>query len=88
MTFSAGAQFDMPTVLRIGGHRFFFYANEGGEPPHVHVWSGGRSAKFWREPVSLARSAGYDAVELRELRRHVEGNLEQLKRAWHDFHTR
>ena len=27
----------MPTVLRIDGHRFFFYSLEGQEPPHIHV---------------------------------------------------
>src|SRR5262245_19824181 len=27
----------MPTVLRVGPFRFFFYAGDGGEPPHVHV---------------------------------------------------
>jgi hypothetical protein len=29
----------MPTVLRIGPYRFFFYSNEGHEPPHIHVES-------------------------------------------------
>jgi hypothetical protein len=27
----------MPTVGRIGPFRFFFYSNEGAEPPHVHA---------------------------------------------------
>lgn len=27
----------MPTVRRIGSARFFFYSNEGTEPPHIHV---------------------------------------------------
>jgi len=26
-----------PTVKRIGPYRFFFFGNEGSEPPHVHV---------------------------------------------------
>ena len=29
----------VPTVLRIGGYRFFFYANENNEPRHIHVQS-------------------------------------------------
>jgi len=37
----------MPTVLRWGPYRAFFYSNEGGEPPHIHVRSGGFEAKFW-----------------------------------------
>ena len=44
----------MPTVRRIGSARFFFYSNEGSEPPHVHVEQGGSVAKFWLAPVSLA----------------------------------
>jgi hypothetical protein len=27
----------MPAVQRWGPYRAFFYSNEGGEPPHVHV---------------------------------------------------
>jgi hypothetical protein len=27
----------MPTVLKSGGYRLFFYSGDGGEPPHVHV---------------------------------------------------
>ena len=37
----------MPTVLRWGPYRAFFYSNEGSEPPHVHVRSGDKEAKFW-----------------------------------------
>jgi hypothetical protein len=27
----------MPIVLRIGPYRFFFYAGDRPEPPHIHV---------------------------------------------------
>jgi hypothetical protein len=37
----------MPTVLRWGPYRAFFYSNERDEPAHVHVRAGGREAKFW-----------------------------------------
>ena len=39
----------MPTLLREGPYRFFFYSDEGDprEPPHVHVTAGDRLAKFW-----------------------------------------
>ena len=32
----------MPTVLRWGPYRAFFYSNEGSEPPHVHLRAEGR----------------------------------------------
>ena len=43
----------MPTVLRWGPYRAFFYSNERGEPPHVHVRSGDFEAKFWLQSRSM-----------------------------------
>ncbi len=54
----------MPTVLRLRGHRFFFFSNEGKEAPHIHVESAGRYAKFWLRPVELAGSVGYNSSQL------------------------
>jgi hypothetical protein len=47
----------MPTILRDGRWRFFFYSNEGSEPPHVHVESADGEAKYWLTPVALAGSS-------------------------------
>ncbi len=74
----------MPTVLRTGGFRFFFFSNEGNEPPHVHVESGDRYAKFWIEPVSLAISVGFSGPELTRLRRLVDDNGQLLKERWNE----
>jgi hypothetical protein len=59
---------DVPTILRVLGFRFFFYSLEPGEPPHVHVASGGKSAKYWLDPVELANSEGFRAHELSRVR--------------------
>ena len=64
----------MPTVLRVGPHRFFFLSNEGGEPPHIHVETAEDYAKFWLDPVALARSVGHSASELSRLRKLVESS--------------
>ena len=51
----------MPTILRSGAHRFFFYSLENAEPPHVHVESGDATAKYgsnlwsWRGRADLER---------------------------------
>jgi Domain of unknown function (DUF4160) len=37
----------MPTVLRNGAYRFYFYSHEPNEPPHIHVDRDRLSAKFW-----------------------------------------
>ncbi len=51
----------MPTVLRIGPYRIYFYSHEPHEPPHVHIDRDNFSAKFWLEPVGLARNLGFNA---------------------------
>jgi hypothetical protein len=35
----------MPVVLRIGRFQFFFFSNEGREPPHIHVRASGDAMK-------------------------------------------
>lgn len=75
----------MPTVLRIGGHRFFFFSNEGDEPPHIHVETAENYAKFWLSPVALATSVGYTARELRQLRELVEEHRDFLEAKWHEY---
>jgi hypothetical protein len=57
-----------PTIRRIGPYRFFFFSNEGIEPAHVHVQRERMLAKFWLSPVELARSVGFAAHELSEIR--------------------
>ena len=75
----------MPTVLRTDGFRFFFFSNEGTEPPHVHVESSGNYAKFWLAPISLSRSIGYNSIELNELRRLVEQNVGVFVEKWNEY---
>ena len=74
----------MPTVLRVGSARFFFYSNEGTELPHIHVELAGALAKFWLDPVSLASSIRFSARELRRLEKQVLEHRERFLEAWHD----
>jgi len=78
----------MPTIVRIGPYRFFFFGNEGSEPPHVHVQRDRNLAKFWLTPVSLASSAGFAGHELREIAVLVEENRERFLEAWNEFFSR
>jgi hypothetical protein len=75
----------MPTVLRVGAYRFFFYAGDGGEPPHVHAERDDCEAKFWIDPVRLERSRGFSRKEINRLRRLVEEYREQLLEGWNEF---
>lgn len=75
----------MPTVLRENGFRFFFYSNEWSEPPHIHVEKSGCVAKFWLEPVELAKSSGFKSHELTGIRDLVVENKIKLLESWHEF---
>lgn len=75
----------MPTVLRVGKYRFFFFSNERGEPKHVHVESGDEYAKFWLGDLSLARSIGYSAREINDISKIVRENQFLLRSKWHEY---
>jgi hypothetical protein len=75
----------MPTVLRIGPYRFYFYSHEPNEPPHVHVDRDDSTAKFWLEPISLATSIEFSAKEQRKLQTVVKENQEILLEAWNGY---
>ena len=75
----------MPTVLRIAGFRFFFYSDEGSEPPHIHVERSDEVAKFWLEPVELASSSGFPAKEINQLRKLVTENQIRLVQSRHEY---
>lgn len=75
----------MPVVLRSGPYRFYFYSHEPNEPPHVHVDRDNLSAKFWLNPVGLARNLGFNARELRQLERLVASNQAMLMEAWNGY---
>ncbi len=75
----------MPTVLRHGPYRFYFYSHETTEPPHIHVDRDNLSAKFWLQPISLARNFGFSAKELREIESIILENQSKLLEAWHGY---
>lgn len=74
----------MPTVKRIGRHRFFFFSKENNEPPHIHVESAEDAAKFWLSPIELAWAVGYNSKELRQVRELVEENLDFFLEKWYE----
>ena len=75
----------MPTILRVGPYRFFFYGSDRAEPMHVHVEAGKGRAKFWLSPVRLRASRGLARHELSHLQRLVVEHREELVRAWHAY---
>ena len=72
----------MPTVLRSGPYRLYFFSHEPNEPPHVHVDRDNLSAKFWLQPVALARNFGFQAHELRRIRALIEEHRARFLEVW------
>ena len=75
----------MPTVLRSGPFRFFFYAGDGGEPPHIPVEHDDCEAKFWLDPVRLERSHRFGRHEINRVRGLVERHQQELLERWNEF---
>ncbi len=75
----------MPTALRSGPYRFYFYSHEPNEPPHIHVDRDDSSAKFWLDPVQLAANFGFRAHELREIQLIVTEYRAHFLETWNEF---
>ena len=75
----------MPTVLRAGPYRFFFYAGDRDEPPHVHVEHDDKVAKFWLDPIRLHSNRGFARAEIGRIQRLLTENQRSLSEAWHDY---
>lgn len=75
----------MPTILRVGPYRCYFYSHEPNEPSHIHIDRDSLSAKFWLEPVELASNIGFSAKELRKVQNIVKENQPELKEAWDGY---
>ena len=75
----------MPTILRVGPYRFFFYAGDRDEPPHIHVECGGKIAKSWLNPVRLHRSGGFSRVEIGQILKIVNQHHQRFMEAWYEY---
>jgi len=75
----------MPTVLRSGPYRLFFYAGDRDEPPHVHVERDQCEAKFWLGPVRLVRSHGFAANEINKIEKLILENEQPLLDSWNEY---
>jgi hypothetical protein len=63
----------------------FFYAGDRDEPPHVHVERDDCEAKFWLDPVRIARSQGFAAKEINRIVELVVENQQLLLDGWNEF---
>lgn len=75
----------MPTVLRVGGFRFYFYSHEPNEAPHIHVDRDEATIKVWLETLEVAKSRGFRSHEIGGIVAMVAAHRDRLLEAWHDY---
>ena len=75
----------MPTILRVGPYRFFFYSGDRNEPSHVHVERDDKTAKFWLSPVRLQAGSGLGRGEILQIQRLIEEHRDLLLRGWNEY---
>ena len=79
----------MPTILLIMGWRFFFYANEGNEPTHIHCKKGDIECKYWldRDDFAIEEAYGYNmsSKDRREVKRIIIEYFEFIEQEWDRF---
>ena len=75
----------MPTILRLGAYRFYFYSHEPNEPPHIHVDRDEATMKVWLESLEVAKSRGFRAHEIGGIVAMVGEHSTTFLEAWHDF---
>jgi hypothetical protein len=71
------------------GWRFFFYANEGDEPMHIHCRKGDAEAKYWLdvEGFQVVESHAYNLgpADKRTVRRIIMEHFDYLVSEWNKF---
>ena len=69
----------------MNGYRFFFYANEGNEQPHVHVSKAGAAGKWWVTPVRMAWHDGFSPGQRAFIERTIRDHAGPILERWNTF---
>jgi hypothetical protein len=72
----------MPVILRIRGYRFWFYEADLQEPAHIHVGKDGKEAKYWLDPIALAKARRFRDHELNEIEKILQEFRDDILEAW------
>ncbi len=75
----------MPTLLKIGPYRFFFYSSDGCEPMHVHVERDNNIAKFWLDPIRLQNSGGFRRNEINSIQGVIQEYQVAFMEKWNEY---
>ena len=58
-------------AFALRGYRFYSYASDKDEPPHMHVECEAKKAKFWLDPIVAGPSSGFNRAELMKIYRLI-----------------
>jgi len=79
----------MPTILFLMGWRFFFYANEGNEPIHIHCRKAEKECKYWLNSRSFevieAFSYNMNNKDKRQVKKIIFEYFEVIEEEWKKF---
>jgi len=71
----------MPTILKIGSYRFYFFSREESRV-HIHVSCADGEAKFWLEPdIELAINYKLSRIQLKQIEKLIEEYCDDFKNA-------
>ncbi|QQE64618.1 hypothetical protein GFS31_12990 [Leptolyngbya sp. BL0902] len=74
----------MPTILKIGPYRFYFFSREESRV-HIHVSCADGEAKFWLEPnLELATNHKLSKTQLKQIEQLIEEYRDDFRNAWNN----
>ncbi|MBN2143813.1 MAG: DUF4160 domain-containing protein [Candidatus Aureabacteria bacterium] len=79
----------MPTIIFLNGWRLFFYANEKGEPMHIHGKRGNSECKYWidEENFELFEAFSYNMTpnDKRQVKKIIFMNFDYIVLEWKKY---
>ena len=71
------------------GWRFFFYANEGDEPIHIHCRKAEKEAKYWLDTKNFdvleAFTIKMNNKDIRQVKKIIYDHFELIEEEWSNF---
>lgn len=72
-------------MFAVEPYRFFFTAVDAGERPHAHVRRDQFVARFWLDPMALAKDGGLSVAEITRIQRTITRYQSRLLAEWTAF---
>jgi hypothetical protein len=71
----------MPSIMRTGKYRVFFFSQEGPRK-HVHVETSDGIVKIWLDDLSVKDVENLSAKQVRDIVKFVRPHREEFERRW------